>query len=174
MALSYRSPSPVPGLHYPQSPGPSFPVDSDKAGPPGARKTYTPSPVPARGSVPSTGLTRSTTSLCRSRAFCFPLGVSEALDGARSCSSRSSRRPRSRCGEAVAGPWRRMARGGPGTRRAGEEEEEATTREPGRDHSPAPPRSEATAGCINAPFSRMLPSRPSPSRPPDTGVSLPS
>lgn len=98
----------------------SYPQTQTKRDPQGQARPPPPSLALLRGSVPSTRLTRSTTSLCRSRAFCFPLGVSEALDGARGCSSRSSRRPSSRRGEA-AGPWGRMARGGPGTHGAGEE-----------------------------------------------------
>lgn len=116
-------------------------------------------------------LTRSTTSLCRSNAFCFPFGISEALDGARSCSSRSNRRPRSHGAETVAGPWRRMARGGPGTRGA---RTGLGDRKPGRDQSLAPPRSEAGAACINAPFTRAPPSHSRSLPPPWTpGVSIP-
>lgn len=97
-------------------------------------------------------LYRSTTSLCRSCAFCFPLGISEALDGAGSCSSRSSRRPRSRCGEA-AGPWGRMAPGCPAARQRGAGGG-GGDRGAERGQFLAPPRSEAAAGCINAPFTR--------------------
>lgn len=176
-APAFASPVRVPRPHRSHCPGPTLHVDSDKVGHPGARMNHrhscTDHPPPrqpdsrpprtARVSVPAAGLTRSTTSLCRSRAFCFPLGVSEALNGARSCSSKSSRRPRSRCGEAAAGPWGRMARSGPGTRGAGGGA--GGDAEPGRDQSLAPPRSEAAAGCINAPFTRAPPSLP-PSLPP--------
>lgn len=181
-APAFASPVRVPRPHRSHCPGPTLHVDSDKAGHPGARMTHrrscTDHPSPrqpgsrppraARGSVPAAGLTRSTTSLCRSSAFCFPLGVSEALDSARSCSSKSSRRPRSRCGTAAAGPWGRMVRGGPGRRGAGGGA--GGDAEPGRDQSLAPPRSEAATGCINASFTRAPPSLPP--APLDTVVSI--
>lgn len=170
MALSDQSPLRVPGLHHPQSPGPFLAADSDKAEPPGASKTPTPFPGPAPRLCPLHPTHQVHHLPLPEQSLLLPFG---GLGGAR-------RRPQLQQEEQQEAEEPPRGGGGAlgahGARRPRDARSwRGETREPGRrDHSLAPPRSEATAaGCMNAPFTRTLPSLPPlPPAPPDTRVSI--